>query len=583
MVMAASSPSDSVFVILCFLFLSSLALATKYQEDDNVTLWANVVGPYNNPQETYSFYSLPYCRPSGVATKNTSDLGVLLKGNQLIDTQVDIKFKRDIHRISLCEVKLDAAAVKLFKDAISSSYWFELFLDDLPLWGFIGHEDYYNKVMIYTHWNIAIHYNGEQIIHVNFSQENPKPLEKGRQLNMTYSVNWIPTDTKFSRRFDVYLDHRFFEHQVHWFSIFNSLVMVVFLAGLVSKILMRTLCTEDGKHAREDIDLGLLEKELVEESGWKLLHGDVFRPPQNLALFSAIVGTGVQLMMLVFLLIIFAIFGRLYMWRGAITTAFLYCYALTSFVLGYTSGAIYFRYGGEKWKKAMILTAFLFPCIGFAISSILDIIAMFYGSLAPIPSNIMVVALAIWAFISLPLVVVGTLVGRNFGGAPNDPCRTNTIPRPIPEKRFYLTRSVICLMGGVLPFGSIFVEIYFVFTCLWNYKIYYLYGVLLLVFIILIIVTIFATILGTYMLLNAENHHWQWTSFLAGASIAIYIFLYSIYYYHVKTRISSFIQASIYFGSTLMLSLGLGILCGAVGYVASNLFVRWIYRNIKCE
>lgn len=165
---------------------------------------------------------------------------------------------------------------------------------------------------------------------------------------MTYSVNWIPTDTKFSRRFDVYLDHRFFEHQVpvtwlnqfynihiifheshvlvqlylplkllslflhvpscktwfnyspccyesvlpdtcsrtsifwfsvflvcywnsfkeclpffflgqvHWFSIFNSLVMVVFLAGLVSKILMRTLCTEDGKHAREDIDLGLL-------------------------------------------------------------------------------------------------------------------------------------------------------------------------------------------------------------------------------------------------------------------------------------------------------------------------------------
>lgn len=126
---------------------------------------------------------------------------------------------------------------------------------------------------------------------------------------------------------------------------------------------------------------------------------------------------------------------------------------------------------GEKWKKAMILTAFLFPCIGFAISSILDIIAMFYGSLAPIPSNIMVVALAIWAFISLPLVVVGTLVGRNFGGAPNDPCRTNTIPRPIPEKRFYLTRSVICLMGGVLPFGSIFVEIYFVFTCLWNYKV----------------------------------------------------------------------------------------------------------------
>ena len=54
-----------------------------------------------------------------------------------------------------------------------------------------------------------------QIIHVNLSQENPKPMEAGRTLDMTYSVKWIPTNVTFARRFDVYLDYPFFEHQVN--------------------------------------------------------------------------------------------------------------------------------------------------------------------------------------------------------------------------------------------------------------------------------------------------------------------------------------------------------------------------------
>lgn len=51
---------------------------------------------------------------------------------------------------------------------------------------------------------------------------------------------------------------------------------------------------------------------MSEESGWKLVHGDVFRPAQNLALLSAVVGTGAQLATLVLLVIICAIVGMLY-------------------------------------------------------------------------------------------------------------------------------------------------------------------------------------------------------------------------------------------------------------------------------
>lgn len=53
-----------------------------------------------------------------------------------------------------------------------------------------------------------------QIIHVNLTQDSPKPLEEGRVLDMTFSVKWTPTNITFARRFDVYLDYPFFEHQV---------------------------------------------------------------------------------------------------------------------------------------------------------------------------------------------------------------------------------------------------------------------------------------------------------------------------------------------------------------------------------
>jgi transmembrane 9 superfamily protein 3 len=107
----------------------------------------------------------------------------------------------------------------------------------------------------------------------------------------------------------------------------------------------------------------------------------------------------------------------------------------------------------------------------FGIGLVLNTVAIFYGSLAAIPFGTMVVMFILWAFISFPLALLGTVVGRNWSGAPNNPCRVKTIPRPIPEKKWYLTPSVIALMGGLLPFGSIFIEMYFVFTSFWNYKV----------------------------------------------------------------------------------------------------------------
>jgi transmembrane 9 superfamily protein 3 len=55
----------------------------------------------------------------------------------------------------------------------------------------------------------------------------------------------------------------------------------------------------------QDVDVG-------DESGWKQVHGDVFRAPSNLILFSSLVGTGHQLAVLIFCVIGFSLLGTLY-------------------------------------------------------------------------------------------------------------------------------------------------------------------------------------------------------------------------------------------------------------------------------
>jgi transmembrane 9 superfamily protein 3 len=105
-------------------------------------------------------------------------------------------------------------------------------------------------------------------------------------------------------------------------------------------------------------------------------------------------------------------------------------------------------------------------------------------------------------------------------------------------------------------------------------QVYYVYGFMLLVFLILTIVTVCVTIVGTYFLLNAENYHWQWTSFFSAASTTGYVYLYAIYYYFMKTKMFGFFQMSFYFGYTLMFCLGLGILCGKHCCLYLSLFLN---------
>eukprot|EP00614_Pseudopedinella_elastica_P007928 CAMPEP_0172612706 /NCGR_PEP_ID=MMETSP1068-20121228/36232_1 /TAXON_ID=35684 /ORGANISM="Pseudopedinella elastica, Strain CCMP716" /LENGTH=89 /DNA_ID=CAMNT_0013416947 /DNA_START=11 /DNA_END=283 /DNA_ORIENTATION=- len=85
-----------------------------------------------------------------------------------------------------------------------------------------------------------------------------------------------------------------------------------------------------------------------------------------------------------------------------------------------------------------------------------------------------------------------------------------------------------------------------------------------------------------YFQLCAEDYHWWWKSFLAAGSTAIYVFLYSAIYFS-KLEANLAVTYVIYFGYMFVLSLGLFLLCGAVGFGSAFWFIKTIYGSIKID
>ncbi|CAF3928266.1 unnamed protein product [Rotaria sordida] len=108
-------------------------------------------------------------------------------------------------------------------------------------------------------------------------------------------------------------------------------------------------------------------------------------------------------------------------------------------------------------------------------------------------------------------------------------------------------------MRGVLPFGAMFIELFFIFSAIWENQYYYLFGFLFLVFIIIIISCSQISIVITYFQLCGEDYHWWWRSFIASGGSAFYVFVYSIFYFFTKLDITEAIPIMLYFGYTLLI------------------------------
>jgi len=423
-------------------------------------------------------------------------------------------------------------------------------------------------------------------VHLDRSQvQSNQIVREGEKIVYTYDVSWKNSAIPWSSRWDVYLsENHLVPPQVHWYSITNSILVVLFLSLLIVSILVRNLRRDIASYNAMSALTDEEKEEELDESGWKLVHADVFRPPQNHPmLYCVSIGSGVQIGVALIFVIILSSIGFLNpARRGSLMTGVLVVYMLCGSLAGYVSSRLFKAFRGRAWQLCTIYTATLFPGACFVVFLLFNIFLAFFKSSGSVPFLDVVIVAAMWCCISIPLVFIGAYLGYKAETI-SFPTITSTIARSIPEPTLLLKPSISMCLAGVVPFAAAYVEIFFIMTSLWMDQFYYVFGFTLIVYLILLTTVAEVTVLLVYYQLCSENHRWWWFSFVTGASASVHIFLYSFIWFRTLEASRLWITYLLYFGYMLLISSGLFLVTGTVGALTSFWFIRKIFSTIKVD
>ena len=207
----------------------------------------------------------------------------------------------------------------------------------------------------------------------------------------TYSVYFREeTKIEWANRWDLYFTNQEEGSMTHWLAIINSLTISTMLGVTVFVIWSRTVQGDikgRGDGAMEDRKLksqsrrnrsgekkteGLLDSADVENdadmssddehfedtSGWKLLHGDVFRIPAYSGLLAPLVGSGMQLLFMASGLLLLSCLGILNpSFRGGFVSVGMGLFVFAGLFSGYFSGRLYKTFGGSAWRKNTLIVS----------------------------------------------------------------------------------------------------------------------------------------------------------------------------------------------------------------------------------
>jgi len=599
-----------------------------YHQGEQVNLFVNALTPMLAGTEhaklksliNYDHYNprFHFCEPEGGPRSEPESLGSILFGDRIFSSPYDIRMlENNLTCQTLCRQTVPADDAKFINDRIKEDYALNWLVDGLPAaemkvdlktgdtfydMGFnLGNDDEPETPILHNHYEIVLKYHepiddvyrivgvlvwptsrgGSQEEPMDCSTADGPPLilseDADNRVRYSYRITWSKSDTPWATRWDNYL--HIFDPRIHWFSLVNSIVIVVFLCVMVSMILLRTVSRDISRY--NNLDFG--DDVVQEDWGWKLVHGEVFRTPQQPLLLSVMVGNGSQLCAMVGVTLVFALFGFLSPSnRGSLATVMMVCWTLFGSIGGYISGRVYASLGGTEKRKNSFLTATVLPTMVFAVVFMLDLFLITAGSSGAVPFGTFLFVVILWFGISAPLSAVGSYFGAKHG-AITHPVRVNPIPRQIPPTPRYLQPWAAMLLAGILPFGAAFVELYFVLSSLFASRAYYAFGFLALTAGVVSLTTATVSILFTYFVLCAEEYRWHWRAFLAGGGSAIWLFAYGIFYWVSRLTLGSISSVILYMGYLMLISLLQFLITGTIGFLATYWAVRRLYAAIRID
>ncbi|RKP25537.1 hypothetical protein SYNPS1DRAFT_22517 [Syncephalis pseudoplumigaleata] len=565
-----------------------------------------------------SYARLPFVCPTDGNDMPNANLGQRLAGDQLVRSDIQLSMDRNITCQVLCRREVDGDAVEQAVHLVRQHYMVEWFADELPgthPWSNIMDKQkrygdgfplgYYDpledKVFIYNHFIIQLLYekperDPNQRLIVGF-EIYPKSVESvGRTcphdasvpgmpqqallpstqaITYTYSVLWIEDkQMKWGERWRNYLNYEN-DKSIPVFSLVNAAIILLVLTIIIGVIVLRVLEVNFPLIANKD------NSEQDELHGWKQLHGDVFRPPEQADLLAVLVGSGLQLLASVLGVLVLGVLGIVNpSYPGGLITWAIIIYMLGGAMSGYMSARLNKTLVGTDWKKHAVRTAILVPGSLYLLTVLLNFFGWVEHASNTLSFGGLVGLLALLLCIAGPITMAGAYIGDHCA-ALRHPVRVNAVRRAIPPAVWFMQLVPGVLFAGIPSFGAIFLEEHLIFHYLWSDRFYYFYGYTLVSFVLLIIISSFVSVSMTYFQLCNEDHRWWWRSFLFGGSVSIYIFGYAILYFLLRLQSEGIISTLLYLMHTLAASVLIGMLLGSVSFLCTYYFVRRIFKVVK--
>lgn len=587
-------------------------------------------------QLPYAYYDLPFiCPPTKDARPLHLSLNEVIRGDRIWGSDYILNFNQDASCHRLCDRITKPEAVKRADQLIRSGYVVEWQIDDLPgattfisstdnkkyyaagfPLGFVrdGHSYIHNHVMLVIRFHTEK--NGQQTIvgfevyprsvndfHCPGASKNHDSFrldtdtKESVLIPFTYAVYWREENkVSWSDRWNLYYTGEVNDDHIHWLSLINSLVLVSFLSAVVGVVLLRTLNRDIQTYNSSNIDIATGSIDIESDksdnfnnSGWKLISNDVFREPKKPLLLSIVLAAGVQVFFTIIGVLVVCTTGLLGPnIRNSVLSSALTLFIIGGTAAGYSGVRFYKSFVNQLYIKNYIILSVLFggalPFIVLVSVLILNCIVWAKDSSVALPFGTVVLLIAFLLVLEVPLSIIGGVIGNTkppvkFNANLATPPKTIG-PQPKFTKYFYAIPTF-----GLIPFGTIYVELLFVFRSVWMEKtsFYYMYGFLSFTIFLLSVVVAESVIVAIYLSLIYGDWKWQWRSFWIGSSVAWYIEFNSVYYFFTHLKVTDFPSIILFFSYTTILSVLIGLATGSLGLFAASLFIYKIYGAIKAD
>lgn len=167
-----------------------------------------------------------------------------LNGDRLVSAPYKLEFLVEKDSQVLCRKNLTREEVSLFRSVIAKDYYYQMYFDDLPIWGFIGRtmqqegsdiNEY--RYFIMNNIQFEILYSEDRVIevHVQTDTNDVSDVTKNMEVDIEfiYSVKWKETNALFEKRMEKYKQSSLLpQHmKIHQSTLTNSFATTLVLIG----------------------------------------------------------------------------------------------------------------------------------------------------------------------------------------------------------------------------------------------------------------------------------------------------------------------------------------------------------------